>query len=101
MPQFDVFRTKGSAVYPLVVDVQDDLHAKLATRVVAPMVLRSRYAQPATRLTPIVKVRGDDYVVVFPLLAAVPRSSLGEPVGALAEQRAALIAALDFLITGS
>jgi toxin CcdB len=101
MPQFDVFRTRSTATYPLVVDVQADLHARLATRLVVPLVTRSRYTQPATRLTPVLKVGKDDYVVVFPLMAAVPRTSLGEIVGSLAAQRAALLAALDLLITGS
>lgn len=102
MPQFDVFRNPRGGIYPLVLDVQADLHAKLATRVVVPLVARGKYAgQPLTRLTPVLKVRGDDYVVVFPLLAAVSRLSVGELVGSLASQRAALIAALDLLITGS
>jgi toxin CcdB len=101
MAQFDVLRTKTGAVYPLAVEVQADLHGKLVTRIVVPMVPRSRYAQPTTRLTPVVAVRNTDYVAVFPLLAAVPRSSLGEVVGSLASDRAALIAALDLLITGS
>jgi toxin CcdB len=102
MSQFDVFRSPRAGIYPLVVDVQADLHAKLATRIVVPLVLRTRYAaQPLARLTPILKVRGDEYVLVFPLLAAVPKASLGELVGSLAAQRATLIAALDLLITGS
>ena len=101
MAQFDVLRTKGSAIYPLVVDVQADLHTKLATRVVVPLVSRARYALPATRLTPTVKVRDDEYVILFPLIAAVPTSALGVLVASLAPQRAILIAALDLLITGS
>jgi hypothetical protein len=38
---------------------------------------------------------------MFPLMASVPRTALGELVGSLAAQRAALLAALDLLITGS
>ena len=101
MPQFDVFRTRSATVYPFVVDIQADVHGKLATRIVVPMVTRARYAQPATRLTPIVRVRDDDYILLFPLMAAVPTASLGEIVGSLVAQRATLIAALDLLITGS
>jgi toxin CcdB len=101
MAQFDVLRTKGSAIYPLVVEVQADLHNKLATRVVVPLVSRARYALPATRLTPTVKVRDDEYVVLFPLIAAVPKSSLGPLVASLAPHRATLLAALDLLVTGS
>jgi toxin CcdB len=101
MPQFDVFRTRHAATYPLVVDVQADVHSKLATRVVVPLVTRARYTLPATRLTPVMKIGKDDYVVMFPLLAAVPSTSLGEVVCSLALQRATLITALDLLITGS
>lgn len=101
MAQFDVLRTRGTAVYPFVVDLQADAHAKLATRIVVPMVTRARYTLPATRLTPIVKLRDDDYVLLFPLMTAAPNASLGEIVGSLAAQRATLIAALDLLITGS
>jgi toxin CcdB len=101
MPQFDVLRTRGTAIYPLVVDIHADIHGRLATRIVVPMVTRARYRLPATRLTPRVKVRDDEYVLLFPLMAAVPNASLGECVGSLAAQRATLIAALDLLITGS
>jgi toxin CcdB len=101
MAHFDVYRTRGAGIYPLVVDVQADVHARLGTRIVVPMVPRARYTQPATQLTPIMKVRDDDYVALFPLMAAVPRASLGELVASLAAERATLIAALDLLITGS
>jgi toxin CcdB len=101
MPQFDVFRSPRAGTYPLVVDIQADIHAKLATRVVVPLIARARYMpQPMTRLTPVIKVLRDDYVVMFPLMAAVPRASLGELVGSLAVHRATLIAALDLLFTG-
>lgn len=99
--QFDVFRTRRTTVYPLVVDIQAGVHTRLDTRIAVPMVARSRYTRPATRLTPIFNVRGDDYVLVFPLIAAIPTTLLGEVVGSLASERAALIAALDLLITGS
>ena len=101
MAQFDVLRNPRGGAYPLVVDVQADLHGKLATRVVVPLTPRSRYAaQPITRLSPLVKVRGAEYVVMVPMIAAVPRAWLGEVVGTLASQRSALIGALDLLITG-
>jgi toxin CcdB len=101
MPQFDVFRARGGSTYSLVVDIQADVHAKLSTRLVVPLVTRARYTQPATRLSPTVTLRDEDYVVLFPLAAAIPKASLGESVGSLASQRATLIAALDLLITGS
>ena len=84
-----------------MVDVQAELHGRLATRVV-PLTPRSRYgAAPISRLAPLVKVRGEEYVIVVPMIAAVPRSSLGEVVGSLAPRRADMLAALDLLITGN
>jgi toxin CcdB len=102
MSQFDVFRNSRSAKYPLVLDVQADVHANLTSRLVVPLVPRGRApAQPLTRLTPMLSVRGEEYVLMVPLLASVPRASLGDLVASLAAQRATLIAALDLLITGS
>ena len=101
MPQFDVLRLRSSAISPFVVDVQADVHSKLTTRIVIPMIPRTRYTQPATRLTPVTRFRDDDYVLVVPFIASVAKSSLGEVVGSLATERATLIAALDLLITGS
>jgi hypothetical protein len=101
MAQLDVHRTRAAASYPFIVDLQADLHAKLATRLVAPLIARARYAQPLTRLSPIVAVRDADYVVLLPLLATVPSASLGEIVGSLALHRSALIAAIDLLVTGA
>jgi hypothetical protein len=52
-------------------------------------------------LTPVMTILDDDYVAVFPLVAAVPRSSLAALVGSLAAQRITLVAAFDLLLTGS
>jgi toxin CcdB len=102
MAQFDVFRSARSSAYPLVMDVQADLHASLTSRIVVPLIARARApARPLTRLTPVMSVRGEAYVLMFPLMASVPKTSLGEIVESLAAQRATLIAALDLLITGS
>lgn len=102
MAQFDVFRGRNSAAYPLLVDLQADVHSKLDTRIVVPLMTLVRFGgKPPTRLTPVLSVRGEDYVAMFPSLLAVPRSALGHVVDSLASQRATLIAALDLLITGS
>jgi hypothetical protein len=42
MPQFDVLRSSRGGTYPLVIDVQAELHARLATRVVVPLITRPR-----------------------------------------------------------
>jgi toxin CcdB len=102
MSQFDVFRSPNSVAYPLLVDLQADVHSKLASRIVVPLMTRARFGgQPPTRLTPILNLRGEDYVAMFPSLLAVPKTSLGQIVDSLASQRATLITALGLLITGS
>jgi toxin CcdB len=102
MAQFDVHRNPRGGSFPLLLDIQADVAARLATRVVVPLARRKGYgAQPITRLNPLATVNGVEYVLVFQELAAIPASALGAPVASLATRRAELIAALDWLITGT
>ncbi len=101
MAQFDLHRNPRGGDYPLLLDLQAELLGSLATRVVAPMIsVKKHGARPITRLNPLVKVRGVDYLILFQELAAVPTAALGEVVGSLAARRSELIAALDLLFTG-
>ena len=101
MAQFDVYRVAGAPMYPLVLEVQTDMLAALATRVVVPLTPRARFRPPPiTRLNPIVTVRGDEYVALFQEMAAVPRSQLRKPIASVGSRRGDVIAALDLLFTG-
>jgi len=101
MAQFDLHRNPRGGTYPFVLDVQADLLAKLATRVVVPLISAKRYgAKPITVLNPTMTFNGTAYVLLFQELAAVPPNALGEHVGSLAARRAELVAALDLLFTG-
>ena len=101
MAQFDVLRNPRGGTYPLVVDLQSEPLARLATRIVAPLIAVKRYApKPITRLNPIVRIKGADYVVIVQDLASVLTSELGEIVGSLGAQRSELVAALDLMFTG-
>ena len=101
MAQFDLHRNPRGGAYPYLLDVQADLLSRLATRVVVPLMAAKKYAaRPITRLNPVVKVKGSDFVLVFQELAAIPSSVLGEPVGSLAARRVELVAAVDLLFTG-
>jgi len=101
MPQFDVFENKRGNAYPLLVDVQADVLASLATRVVVPLMTSKRYGSKLiTRLNPIAVIEGVEYVMVFQELAAIPAASLTEPIASLAHRRAELIAAVDLIFTG-
>lgn len=104
MPQFMMYKNKNPATksrIPYLVDVQSNLLSELDTRVVIPL-----YASAAlkgkllTTLTPTVEIEGKEYVLMTPQLAGISRKELGEAVAALASDRDAIIAALDFLITG-
>lgn len=104
MAQFDVYRNTHSATrtrIPYLLDVQSDLLDSLATRVVVPLckpgLLKGRLAD---RLNPPFEVEGKQMAMLTPELAGVPVKTLGEPVGNLANQRVAIIAALDMVITG-
>jgi toxin CcdB len=104
MAQFDVYRNPNPASrsgFPYLLDVQSGLLEPLATRVVVPLckpgVLRGKVAE---RLNPVFEVEGRKVVMLTPELAGVPSKSVGERVGSLASERAAIIAALDMIFTG-
>jgi toxin CcdB len=100
MARLDVYRFDHPSV-PLVLDVQAGLLCDLATRVVIPLIPASQAGKAALpRLQPIVKIRGAEYVLMTPELAAARVSELGEVVANLEELRNEIIAALDFLFQG-
>jgi toxin CcdB len=53
-----------------------------------------------SRLTPIIKVEGVPHLLVTYQLAAISQAALGSPVADASEDRDAVIAALDLLLTG-
>lgn len=95
MAQFDVYRVQGGG---LVVNCQADALDRLPTRLVVP--LRPRDKSEIGRLTPAVRVEGEDYILYTPLAGAVPARSLHRRVGSLTEHEYAIKGALDILITG-
>ena len=62
-----------------------------------PAVLRRK---PIESLTPVLKIDGEELVLLTPQLAGVHRSEFGAPGGSAAGYRAQIVAALDFLVTG-
>ncbi len=101
MAQFDVYRNPKRGAFPLLLDVQADLLASLATRVVVPMTkIDRRTPKPITRLNPTATIDGVQYSLVFQELAAVPTSALGERVASLRPRRGELLTAWDLLFTG-
>jgi toxin CcdB len=102
MAQFDVHKDRKGKLYPLLLDVQADLLRHLDTRAVVPLAPKRQFgARPLRRLNPVIAFGGVEYVAVFQELAAISVKELGDIQGTLAPHRAELIAAIDFLFTGS
>jgi toxin CcdB len=53
-----------------------------------------------SHLTPEVTFGGERYVLMTPQLAGVNRAELGSHAGSLTEERQAILAAIDFFVTG-
>lgn len=104
MAQFTVHRNKdprSRATYPFLVDVQSDLLEGLQTRVVIPLTkAASLTSKPIRRLTPTVQFDGETYAILTPQLAGIARRDLGPAAGSLAQHRATIIGAMDFLLVG-
>jgi toxin CcdB len=101
LAQFAVYRNASSRTYPFLVDIQSDLLDELASRVVIPLARVPVLAKkPVSRLMPTVSFEGEAYLLMTPQLAAIALRELGSPVGTLAAQRDAIIAAMDFLLSG-
>lgn len=104
MARFDVYANPGNhaATTPYLLDVQSDLLDGLDTRMVIP--LRSLETFPkvklSTRLTPILRVQGQDLLLETPKMGAVPQRVLKTPVTSLAGDQTQISAAMDFLLQG-
>jgi toxin CcdB len=104
MPQFTVYENKNPSTrtaVPYLLDVQNDLLADLESRVVVPLCPAAAWKGKLLRtLMPVFEVDGQQVVLLTPQLAGIPRRELGPPVARLDRQRAEIVAALDFLVTG-
>ncbi|WP_297837007.1 CcdB family protein [uncultured Roseibium sp.] len=98
MARNQLYRLKPDSV--LVLDVQADLLESLNTRVVVPLLPKSRAPAPAAYLNPIFGWEGEEYVMATQFLAAVAVSQLGDPIGSLDENFAEITRALDTLFQG-
>jgi toxin CcdB len=104
MAQFTVYKNKNpqtrSAV-PFLLDLQNDLLSDLETRVVVPLYPASTLKGKTLKtLTPVLEIEGESYVMLTPQLAGIPKNELGPPVTQVEQHRAAIIAAIDLLVTG-
>ena len=104
MAQFTIYANANAQtkqLYPYLLELQSNLLNELATCVVAPLTLLSQHSQLAiTRLTPVISVAGEDYLVQTMQLSAIARKQLGKAVSDASANNHEIIAAIDFLISG-
>lgn len=98
MPPFHVYAGRQGARFLL--DVQSSQLDHIATRVVVPLVATGERFADFAGLNPILRVEGERLVMMTTLIAAVPRRSLGRPVGNLLDQSDEITRALNILLTG-
>jgi toxin CcdB len=104
MAQFSVHANANSstkASYPLLLDIQNNLLDSLDTRLVIPLMLLSKYdSKPIKELLPVLSINGKKYIALTTLQAGIHKKLLGTIVADASTQRHAIVAAIDFLITG-
>lgn len=103
MAQFDFYENPDAdtrQLIPYLLNVQADILDVLATRVVVPLVKLSSADRPARYLNPQFEIRGEIVFMSTAEMAGIPLRALGARSGSLKEERAVIIAAIDFLLTG-
>jgi toxin CcdB len=103
MARFDVHenpsrRSRARVVYLL--DIQADMLSDLATRLVVPLVPKTRHGPVAQRLNPVFKIGARRYVMATAEMAAIPRKHMGERVASLSAHSTEILNAIDFLVSG-
>jgi toxin CcdB len=103
MARFDVYENpnrRSQQRVPYLLDVQADMLADLATRLVVPLLKASDFGPAAQRLNPVFRIGRQKYVMATAEMAAISRKQIGSRVGSLAAQSVDILNAIDFLISG-
>jgi toxin CcdB len=104
MARFDVYANPGrhANTTPYLLDVQSDLLYGLDSRMVIPLRSLKHFPKVklSPRLTPVLTIEGDDFLLETPKMGAVPRQALKSPVTSLGPEQDQITAALDFLFHG-
>ena len=104
MARFDVYANPGShsTTTPYLLDVQSDLLDDLDSRMVIPLRSLKHFPKVklSPRLTPVMTIQGEEFLLETPKMGALPRRVLKSPVTSLEDHQAQITAALDFLFQG-
>jgi toxin CcdB len=105
MAQFSIYENKNIATrnaYPYLIDIQSNLLEALKTTVVIPLS-PSTLVGGATisKLCPLVQIKGQHYLAFTQQIAGIDKNLLGQEKGNLLSYRSEIIAALNFLVSGT
>jgi toxin CcdB len=104
MARFDVYENPGkhAVTTPYLLDVQSDLLDGLDSRMVVPLRKLEQFPdiKLPTRLTPVLTVNGQDFLLETPKMGAVPKRVLKSPVTSVDDLRVQIMEAIDFLFQG-
>jgi len=102
--QFTVYENPNPATseqYPYLLDIQNDLLYTLRTCIVIPLSPQSLAAgMQIGRLNPPLTINGEKFILRTQELAGIDRHMLGTEICNLAQHRADIIAAMDFILSG-
>jgi toxin CcdB len=96
MAQYDVYRYGNG----FLIDVQSDLLDQMNTRVVVPLLPTEEATPRITRLNPLFKLDGADYVFMPQHMAAITVRELGSPNGNMSARHDEIRGALDMVFIG-
>jgi len=103
MRQFEVFANpvaRARRAYPYVIVLQADVALSGRDRAVAPTAPRAAFGAIPGRLTPVVTIEDEDFVLLITSLTTLPAKSLGTAAASLADRREDILAAIDYLFFG-
>ena len=103
MAQFDVYPNPSNSArqgIPYVVVIQSDLLDALATRLTIPLATSEWAGKSPDQLSPAITVNGQRLRALAHYAAPLPTRALRLAVGNVSAQSAALIAAMDVVLSG-
>lgn len=102
--QYDVYANpsaRSAEAFPYLVDVQSDLLSGLITRLVVPLAIKTLgKSEIPQRLCPIISFAGQDLMLLAYQAAPLPKAQLRKKLGSVREHAAAIVGAIDVVISG-
>ena len=92
------YRSGGNFKY--ILNVQAKILDDLNSRIVIPLVEKTKFPYPIKNLNPEVVIDSIIYVIFTQQITAVPLSYLGQVVQNIELSRSVVLSAIDFAITG-